>query len=157
MRLLVVRFRRRARFLDVLAKQLASDVVGKKSRGLNNRKAIRLVVSSNTGAGDGSFLADCLGEPQPPSGLALSVIVVVKQFENGVTGEGQKGVAIENAGLGLEEGVGAEAVLVDFEHKFAGTAIGSERARRQARVHDRIEAVKTKRERVRLNTTSLGP
>jgi hypothetical protein len=98
-----------------------------------------------------------LGEAQPPGGRALRVIVVVKQFKNRVTGEREKCVAVEDAGLGLEERVGAEAVLVDFEHKFAVAAIGPERAGRQARVHDRIEVAKTEMASVRLNTMDNLP
>jgi hypothetical protein len=71
----------------VLTQQLAGECFGKKIRGLINWKAVRAVVSSHTSAPVGRFLADCLGEAQPPGGQALSVIVV-EQFKNGITGEG---------------------------------------------------------------------
>jgi hypothetical protein len=48
-------------------------------------------------------------------------------------------------------------VLVDLEHELAVAAIGPERARRQARVHDRIEVAKTEIASVRLNTMSDHP
>lgn len=121
------------------------------------RRRKRLLPSTPQGIARPAAAGLSLREAQPPGGQALSVIVVVEQFINRITGEREKCVAIENARVGLKEGVGAKAVLVDFEHEFAVAAIGPERARRQARVHDRIEVAKTVMASVRLNTMSDLP
>ncbi len=63
------------------------------------------------------------------------VVIIVEQFEKVVTDEREKGVAVDDSGLRLEEGVGAEAMRVDFEDKFSGEAVGPEWAGGRIRAH----------------------
>jgi hypothetical protein len=112
----------------VLPKQLAGDFVREKIGRLIDGQAVRAVVSSDTGATIGRFLADGLRETQPPSGAACGVIVVVNQFKNGVTGEREECVTVKDARLRLKEGVSAEATLVHLEDDFARPSVSASRS-----------------------------
>jgi hypothetical protein len=65
---------------------------------------------------------------------------------------GEKRVAIENAGLRLNERVGAKAMLIDFNDQLAVAAKSPERTGRQGRFMRLIECATPEMEIARWNT-----
>jgi hypothetical protein len=109
----------------MLTQEGAGNLVREKVRRLVNRQNFTALVQSNARTGVRGLFPDGLCKAQPP-GRMTGVIVIVEHLEEIVADEREKGGAVDDPGLRLEKGVGAESLLVDFEYELSGAAVRQE-------------------------------